>query len=73
MKNLLKHIKFLISLLMMLVLLPACSSTSSGTAEEAQAYGSVYGAECRDECEARSCDDPGTYACKELCSRLCTP
>ena len=77
MKSLLKlHIKFLLAMLMtltMLVMLPACSSTSGGTAEEAPADSSAsgFGKDCFDECSA-SCS-AGDDDCVEACTQTCFP
>ena len=75
MKNLLKlHIKFLLALLMtftMLMMLPACSSTSGGTAEDSGGSTQEMGRECFDECSA-ACS-AGDDDCVEACTQTCFP
>ena len=73
MKNLLKlHIKFLLAMLMtftMLMMLPACSSTSGGTAEDSGGSTPEYGKECYDACAA----DCTNNDCIEACTQTCFP
>ena len=73
MKNLLKlHIKFLLAMLMtltMLMMLPACSSTSGGTAEDSGGSTQEFGKECFDECSAPCSDND----CVEACTQKCFP